>query len=405
MPDRRRAVLLVYLKTGSRYESQSQNGLSHFVEHMLFRGTGEHASAHALATAFEELGGTLDATTAADHGTLGISVPEENLSQVIPLVAEVYQNPLFSDLELERGIIREEVLEDLSEEGHLIDPAGLLRSLAFGNSGLGRAITGPLENVDRFTEAELREHHQRTYIANHAVISVAGPVEVETITRQLESSFSALHRRTPLEAVAPPPQNEPRFLHVHHPGSSQTSLSLGHRCPGQTHALEPAVDMLLRIIDDGMATRLYHRLCDSQGLCYSVSGSYEAYDETGLVELEADATHERAPLVLEEMIHLTDELAESLVTSAEFERTQKRTRWQHEALTDEAIDTADFVALAELTRTAATPAERLQQLLAVTREDIRTAADQIFRKHGRSTVSVGSPSSAQIRELRELADS
>jgi predicted Zn-dependent peptidase len=403
MPGRRRSVLLVYLKTGSRFENPSQNGLSHFVEHMLFRGTEAHPTAHLLATAFEELGGTLDATTAADHGTLGISVPTENLSAVIPLVAEVFQAPLFTQLEVERGIIREEVLEYLSESGEVIDPAGLARELAFGNSGLGRPITGSLTNVEGFTEAALRAHHARTYIANDTIVSVAGPVDPDSVSAQIAQAFSRIPQGSSLVAEAAPAQKNPQFLNVTHPGSSQTAISLSFRCPSQTDSMEPALDMLLRVIDDGMATRLYHRLCDSRGLCYSVSGSYEAYEDTGLVEFEADTAHERAHEVLSQMFELTSELTTSLITPAEFERTQKRARWQYDALADEAGETADFLAMSELTKTARTPQDRIDQLLAVSREDIRDAAAQIFQPSGRNVVLVGRQSRSALASLKRLA--
>ncbi len=396
-------MLLVYLKTGSRFESAAQNGLSHFVEHMLFRGTSAHPTAHLLATAFEELGGTLDATTAADHGTLGISVPTENLSAVIPLVAEVFQAPLFTQVEIERGIIREEVLESLGENGEVIDPASLARELAFGDTGLGRPITGSLSNVEDFSEAELRAHHARTYIANDAIVSVAGPVDPDQVEKELAAAFSQVPSGTPLRADTVPEQKNPQFLNVTQPGSSQTAVSLSFRCPSHTDTLEPAIDMLLRVIDDGMATRLYHRLCDSRGLCYSVSGSYEAYEDTGLVEFEADAAHERAHEVLCQMLELTTELSSTLVTPAEFERTQKRARWQYDALVDEAVETADFLAMAELTDTARTPQARIEQLLAVTREDIRSAANQVFQSHGRNVILVGRQSRAAQAALKRLA--
>ncbi len=403
MPARQRAVVMLYFKTGSRFESPQQNGLSHFVEHMVFRGTRAHPSAHRLSTAFEELGGTLDASTAADHGTFGIDVPLESLSEVLPLMAEVFRAPLITDLEIERGIIREEVLEDFGDEGEMIDGPSLTRFLAFGAHGLGRPISGPLENVDAFTEAELRAHHGRTYISNDVILSVAGPGDVDKIQRELEENFSALQRGTSLVAEAPTTQSGARFLNVPHRGSSQTGISLSYRCPGYTSKREPAVEMLLRIIDDGMATRLYHRLCDSRGLCYSVGGSFEAYQDAGLVELEADAAHERAPLVLEQMLKLTRELQDELVSESEFARTQKRARWQHEAYLDEVGMTADFFAMAQLTGTALSPAERLEELLDVTREDLREAAQQIFSLEGRNVVCVGNTSRAKTSALRKLA--
>jgi predicted Zn-dependent peptidase len=399
-PTRERAVVVVYLRTGSRFESPRENGLSHFLEHMLFRGTDEHPSAHRLAAAFEQWGGTLDATTAADHGTLGIDVPRENLAHVLPLLAEVFRGPLLKDIDIERGVIREEILEDLGESGEMIDPASLCRKLAFGSSGLGQPITGPLSNVERFSEAELRAHHQRTYIANDSVVSVAGPIDPDVISRRLEESFSTRTAATPLSISSTEEQCEARFCHVKHPGSSQTNVSLSFRCPSSTDELEPEVEMLLRVIDDGMATRLYHELCDKRGLCYSVSGSYETYADTGLVELEADTAHERAHLVLQQMLRVTNGLREGHVSDEEFERLMKRTRWQHEAYADEPGACADFFARAEMCATARTPHERLQQLLAVSREEIRAAAERIFRAENRNVVCVGS---AKKKPLSDLA--
>jgi predicted Zn-dependent peptidase len=167
--------------------------------------------------------------------------------------------------------------------------------------------------------------------------------------------------------------------------------------------MEPAVEMLLRVIDDGMATRLYHELCDKRGLCYSVSGTYEAYDDTGLVELEADAAHARAPLVLEQMMRVTEELCAAQILDAEFERTQKRTRWQHDAYADETAATAEFFALSELTGSVHSPADRLAQLLSVTKEDIRTAAESVFSAQGRNVVCVGRADRAAMEKIAHQA--
>jgi len=403
MPERRRAVALLYLRTGSRFETPSDNGLSHFVEHMLFRGTEQHPSAYQLAQAFEELGGTLDASTAADHGTLGIAVPPENLRAVLPLLAEVYQRPLFSDIDLERGIIREEIHEELNEHGKWTDPATLARATAFSGSTLGQPIIGSLDNVERFNLEQIRAHHQRTYVGQRLIVSVAGPVDASEIFEDVTRAFAEVPQGGALLSATPELQTTPRFCHVHHPGTSQTRLSLSHRCPGHADPNEPALDMLMRVIDDGMATRLYHRLCDQRGLCYTVSGSYETYSDVGLLELEADTAHENAGAVVEQMHALCDELATDLVSDREFDRARKRASWQYEALTDEVGDTADFLAMAALTQTARTPAERLQQILAVSKEDVRAAAQAVFQQSVRSLVAVGSNKASLKAQLEKLA--
>ncbi len=403
MLERRRAVVLLYLRTGSRFESSRENGLSHFVEHMLFRGTEEHPSAYELARAFEELGGTLDASTAADHGTLGIAVPPENLAEVLPLLAEVYRRPIFSDIDLERGIITEEIHEELNEDQKWIDPATLARSSAFSGSSLGQPIIGSLSNVEHFDLAQIRSHHDRTYVGQDLVISIAGPFAPSVVERHIESVFSSLPRGEKLTSRSPDDQSAPRFVHVHQPGTSQTRLSLSFRCPSNQHSLEPAVDLLMRIIDDGMSTRLYHRLCDQRGLCYSVGGSYEAYNDVGLLELEADTAHDKAMAVVEQMKVLCEELTLDLVSDREFERARKRARWQHEVLLDDPGDVADFLAMAELTNTARTPEARLEEIMAVTKQDVREAARAIFRKEGRNLIAVGTSRAATKTGLERLA--
>jgi predicted Zn-dependent peptidase len=382
----------------------AQNGLSHFVEHMLFRGTEWHQSSHGLATVFEELGGTLEALTAADHGALSISVPKENLQAVLPLLADVFSRPIFRDVEVERRIIVEELLEDCDENGQLIDPSSLTRALTFGQHPLGRPIIGPLDNVQSFTKAQLMAHHKRTYQGQGTVVSVAGSVEKDQVARWIEEHFGSIPGGTwTPQAEAPLGQQAPRAKHVVHPGSSQTSLGVSFRAPGYTDPKGPAYEMLLRVLDDGMATRLYHEICDARGLCYSVSAGYETYEETGIFELYADTAHERTAEVLEQMLRVTSELCAHDVTDAELDRARNRTRWEYEALLDSADDLADLLALHQLQGMDDPPPARLEKLLAVSHSDLRAAAQQLFAPAVRNVVTVGSLTASARRRVEALA--
>lgn len=402
LPHVHRTVLTFYLRTGSRFETKESAGISHFLEHMLFRGTPRFPSAHELATAFEDWGGTLVASTAADHGNLAIAIPPENLSPVLEYFAEVLTTPLLRDLELERGIIREEIFEDLGEDGQWIDGGTLIRQLTFGSHGLGLPITGPLENIEDFTEAQIRAHHELTYVGEGAVVSVAGPCDADQVTRDLGRALQALPPGTRLLSPTAPLQTEPRFQFVRQPGSNQTSLHVAFRSPGQNAPLEPALEMLLRIIDDGMATRLYHTLCDTRGLCYDAAATYEAYEDTGLVEFVTNTAHERAAQVLEEILRITSDLAEHGPTERELSRAQKRARWQHEALLDDPAEIADFLAMAEFSQTAPTPDARLSELLSLSRETIHQAAREIFQTQNLSVVAVGNPPASVVERLARI---
>src|SRR3954463_7249456 len=130
-PNVHRAVAALYLRAGSRFETAADNGISHFLEHMVFRGTASLRTAHDQALAFERLGGTLYAATHVDHGVMSVAVPPQNLERVIGLLADVTISPRFSELEVERGIVREEILEDLDDDMRDVDPDNLSRELIY----------------------------------------------------------------------------------------------------------------------------------------------------------------------------------------------------------------------------------------------------------------------------------
>ena len=159
-PDVHRAVASLYLRVGSRYEPPERAGASHLLEHMLYRGTPTLRTSGDVALAFESLGADLDASTSIESGSLAVSMPAENLPPAVHLIADVFRHPTLRELEVEKGIVREEILESLDERGRVIDPDWLMPELVFGSHPLGRPISGTPAELDRLTEALLRTHHE-----------------------------------------------------------------------------------------------------------------------------------------------------------------------------------------------------------------------------------------------------
>jgi predicted Zn-dependent peptidase len=405
LPRARRAVLEAHVRVGSRFESQRENGISHFLEHMLHRGTPSHPSAHAQAYAFEELGAALSAATYADHGTLSVVVPPENLSAILPMLAEVLQRPVFSSLEIEKGIVREEILEGVDERGRSIDPDTLLRSLAFADHPLGFPIAGNLQTLERFDVPLLERHHRAHYVAGGTVITLAGPLEPEAALDQAEAAYAHIPAGEPPSSPPPAAQTEPRFEHVREPGS-QTSVRIGFRAASEHDALEPATELLLRVLDDGMATRLYHALCDDRGLCYDVSANYEAYADAGLFELAADTAPERVPEVVTELFAIVRALRDSGPSELELDKAKRRFAWQLAENSDDPGALAAFYSLGELTGAARTPLSRLAELEAVSLSQVQRAAAELFTAEHANLVIVGRLGKAQSarieRSLRTL---
>ena len=400
MPHAHSTSVAVHLRVGSRYESPRNNGISHFLEHMLHRGTREHASAHAQAVAFERVGGTLSAATYADHGVLWVTVPPQALKAVIELLGEVCRDPVFDAIDVERGIVREEILESLDARGRRTAPDDLLREVAFPNHALGFPITGTLETLARFDRAALRRCHLRHYTTG-AVVTIAGRFSRREATAAVARHFRLPRGSTPRSS---PPKvfRGPVLKHVSD-ASSQTAVRIGFRAPGLRDAREPATELLLRVIDDGTSTRLYHRLCDERGLCYDVSALYEAHEDAGLLELAADSSHANAVEVTREIFTLCRELRDTGPRADELEKVRTRLAFQLEAMLDAPAELASFYGFGELFGIARTPRARLEQLARVPASAVHAAARDVLAPARVALLTVGSLSAAERRSIAKAA--
>jgi len=401
MPHVHRSVIEAQIRIGSRFEQAEENGISHFLEHMLYRGTPRFPSAHEQALAFESLGGTLLAATAKDFGSLQIAMPPERFTDMLPLLAEVYREPLMSGIEIERGIVHEEILETLDETGNLIDADDLLGSVAFPAHPLGRPITGSPAQIDLFDPPRLRRHHDAFYVGESTTLVAAGPFDAQLILRQLEQLFAGVPSGTRQAVSAPGAQSAPAFRFVAH-AASQTCLRVGFRAPSFLDPREPATQLLVRVLDDGLSTRLYEHICDRKGLCYDVAAVYEAYEDVGMVDLSAESANERAAEVLRELFEVVNRLRDEGPSQTELEKAKQRHRWQLQMMLDDPEEVASHFAMSELARTETHPADRREQLAAVTREQVMQAARELFCAPGLNVVAVGAHGRRNREKLREL---
>jgi predicted Zn-dependent peptidase len=398
------ASVSIYIRVGSRFETPDTNGLSHLLEHMLYRGSPSYATAHDEALALERLGATLYAATHTDHGVMGLTVPSENLAEAFGVLAEVTTAPRFSDFEIERGIIREEVLESLNEDNEQVDPDNLSRALMFGSHPLGFPITGTLETLSSFRLDDLRRHHGLHYTGENVVVSFAGAIDVEACLRLAQERLGGMARGLRCTASpAPRDQVQPRFRYVENQGS-QTDLRLAFRAPGELDPKEPAAEVLTRLLDDGMSTRLYARICDELGLCYDVWADYETFEDDGVLDLAAAVQHARAPRVLEEMIGVVKKVAEEGPTHDELARCKDRHRWEMRSLLDDAEGLSDFHAITALAGISDTIEARDREIAQVTRDDVVEMAQRVFRPEHASVVAVGVLSRAERRTLEQIVN-
>ena len=268
--------MALWARVGSRFETREDNGISHFLEHMIYRGTRRVPSAHAVNLAFERLGGSLFASTQVDHGIFSLSLPPESLDEASALFGEVLSQPAFLDIDIERGIVLEEILEDLDDEGRQVDADNLSRALIYRDHPLGFTITG--ERGARPVVRRADAPHAGTSGTTRRTTPCSPSRARSTSTPRDAAGASATSAASPRRRARDgrrrrSTRRRSRGSQIVENVSSQTELRVCLRAFAEKHPLRPALDVLMRLVDDGMSTRLYHRLCDARGLCYDVSAA------------------------------------------------------------------------------------------------------------------------------------
>jgi predicted Zn-dependent peptidase len=396
------ASISLYVRAGSRYETPRSNGLSHFVEHMLFRGSSQYPDSFALNLAIEEIGGTLYAETGRDYSLYQIPLQPVELPRGLAIMGDLFSTPAFRDIDLERQIIIEEILEDLDDEGRNVNLDDLSRAVAWDKHPLGYPITGPLRNVRRFNVEEVREHFRRFYGAANMVLCVAGPFRHQQVERLAGPAFAPVPRGKPTRPLAPRiPSGGPRFKVIHNE-SAQTQVQILFHALPESDPDYLALRALSRVLDDGMSTRLHYQICDQKGLAYSVSGSLHSYHDSALIEIDAACAHLKLPDLVGEGLAILARFRDELVSDQELDKAKRRFRGDLEACYDDLDSLCGWFGGTELFARPRSQEQRARELDRVRPEHIRRAARRVIRRDRLCVVVVGALGRSVSRKVGDI---
>lgn len=392
-------------RAGARFEPIEVNGISHVLEHMMFRGAAKFPSAHAVNLAIEELGGTLDATTHVDFTTYELSLPEESFALGLERFAAVLQAPLFLDLALEKRVLEEELREDLSDDGKDVSVDNLARKLLFGEHGLGRSITGTLVELERITEADLRAYRDRCYVGQNASLAISGAVDPDDVLARVRRTFGFLAPGSRLQD-APPPDAPPstRFASLRDSGS-QSDVRLSFRTFGESHPDMMALELLGRVLGEGMASRIQRKLRDELGLAYDCFAGIDPAEDAGALDLGGSVDHAKVPELVRTLHGLVTDVAASAVPEAELARVVSRFVWDLRAMHDDPHGLATYYCTQTLGGRYDTLDDDRRQALAVTREDIRRVAEALLHPKAGVVACVGHLTHRLEDKVRAIVES
>jgi predicted Zn-dependent peptidase len=322
MPHAETASMGVWASVGGRHEPANLNGISHFIEHMLFKGTPRR-SARRIMEEVEGVGGDMNAFTAEERTCYYATAAAEHFPRVCDVLCDLYMNPRFSprDIDRERGVIAEEILMYQDEPASVVEE--LLEGTYWEGHPLGRPITGTLKTIEAMDAEAFRAYRSSHYNAASTVVTAAGKVEhdqvVDSVARLLEGLPS---RKPPAAKPCPLPAKSPRLATIAR-DIQQTQLSIAF--PGFSHCDKRRyAALLLHVVLGANATsRLFQELREKRGLCYSVSSHLLTLNDGGYLGLSAGLDRKNLEKSLSLVLAQCELLSKKAISAAELRRAKE----------------------------------------------------------------------------------
>lgn len=302
MPSLESVTVTIWVKTGSRNENKKVNGISHFLEHMVFKGSKKRPTAKEISEVVDSIGGEFNAATSKDWTNFYIKSRAGNLETAFDILSDMVLNPILKEEEIERekGTIIEEI--GMYEDTPMYRIGDVFEQLIFDGNPLGWDIAGTKESVKGIEKDDFEDYRRLHYHPDNILITVAGGVKEAGVLKLVEKYFSKLENKEPKGRSAGQDfdiaQSRPK-LKLHPKKKEQAHLILGFRAEGRAYKNRFAQSLLSIVLGGGMSSRLFIEVRERRGLAYSIRTSVERYQEVGYVGTYAGVDPARADQAIE----------------------------------------------------------------------------------------------------------
>jgi predicted Zn-dependent peptidase len=310
------AAVGVWVNAGGRHERIEQNGIAHFLEHMAFKGT-ETRSALEIAEEIEDVGGYINAYTSREMTAYYARVLGPDVPLALDVVSDIVLNPVFDprEVEVERHVILQEIGQALDTPDDII--FDWLQEAAFPGQAIGRTILGPAERVGAYGRDDLRTFITEHYGPDRMILSAAGAVDHDALVRQAETLFGALR---PVGALPIEPGAWKGSERREAKALEQVHFALGIEGPAHRDDDLYTAQVFTTALGGGMSSRLFQKIREERGLCYSIYAQAGSYDDTGMITIYAGTSHdeigELCDLTVDELKRAADDMTETEVVRA-----------------------------------------------------------------------------------------
>ncbi|HEY9583495.1 MAG TPA: pitrilysin family protein [Candidatus Paceibacterota bacterium] len=383
MPDNPAVTVLVMVETGSKYEKKEESGLSHFLEHMMFKGTPKRPKAIDISKELESIGAQYNAFTSQEYTGYYAKVSREHIDTALDVVSDIYLHPLLNEKEIEKekGVIMEEIrmYQDLPHR-HVHD---LFMNLVYGDQSAGWNIAGDEQTVKSFNRDNFRKYLEEHYVAPATLVVIAGSFDnknaKKNIKKKIEKAFENISKaRKAKKEKVKEVQSKPEMI-LKFKETDQAHIVLGVRSYDARSINGPAMDVLTALLGKGMSSRLFQKLREEMGVGYYIHADHDAYTDHGLFTISSGIDTKRVDEVLKVLLTECRKIIDEPISKEELQKVKDYISGSFVLGLETSDSMAEYVSINHILKgKVESPKEEIKKIQKVTEKDVKRIAKEIF---------------------------
>jgi len=389
-PENVATTILVLVEAGSKYETKNVNGLSHFLEHMCFKGTTKRPKAINIAGELDGIGAEYNAFTSQEWTGYFVKVQAYQTEKALEVISDLYLNPVFdvAEIEKEKGVVIEELnmYEDLPSRR----VQEFLMTLLYGDQPAGWDIGGNKEVIRKITQNDFLNYRKAHYVAPATTIVVTGAFDPKKIAPLVEKAFASISTGKKSSKLKTKESQASPALMVRHKKSDQTHIAIGCRAFDAYDKRRYALEVLSDILGGGMSSRLFQRVREELGAAYYVRAGADLYSDHGFLAVSAGVDHQKLNIVIEAILEELLRLTKENVSPNELKRAKDHLTGKLLLGLETSDALATYYGAQEiLHEKLQTPEELMKKIQAVTGEEIKEVAQFMFQNKKLNMALIG----------------
>jgi predicted Zn-dependent peptidase len=403
MKDNPAVTVLVMVETGSEYEKKSNNGISHFLEHMVFKGTPRRPKAIDISRELDSIGAQYNAFTGQEYTGYYAKVAVHKFDVALDIISDIYLNPLFDEAEMakEKGVIIEEIrmYQDIPQRR----VQNVFMELLYGDQPAGWLVSGTEKNVSAFSRNDLVQYQSEHYVASSTIVVIAGDLNEAKVISKVKKVFPNVSVKEKMGKLATIEKQTEPAVKVDFKETDQTHMILGVRSFAINDPRTPALSVLGGILGGGMSSRLFQKLRDEMGVGYYVSADNDSSADHGVFSVSTGVDNSRVAEVVTAILEEFKKLRDIPVSVEELRKVKDHLNGSLMLSLESSDSRAEFCAGQEIMKKEIkNPDQLAAEIEAVTAEDIQKVAVTIFTDDRLNLALVGRFKEADLRAILHL---